>query len=83
MGELSIQELIDRAESVLKPRLVRDRWFADVAAAIETVDGTGLLHGRPDCELKRDLVARNERYSLAFTDGKTAFVTTVESTASG
>lgn len=37
--ELSIQELIDRAEAVLRPRLVRDRWFADVAAAIETDSG--------------------------------------------
>jgi cytidine deaminase len=37
--ELSIQELIDRAEAVLRPRLVGDRWFADVAAAIETDSG--------------------------------------------
>jgi cytidine deaminase len=36
---LSIQDLIDRAEAVLRPRLVRDRWFADVAAAIETASG--------------------------------------------
>lgn len=35
----SIQDLIDRAEAVLRPRLVRDRWFGDVAAAIETSEG--------------------------------------------
>lgn len=39
VGALSIQELIDRAEAVLQPRLVGDRWFADVAAAIETDQG--------------------------------------------
>jgi cytidine deaminase len=39
VADLSILELIDRAEAVLRPRLVRDRWFADVAAAIETVSG--------------------------------------------
>lgn len=39
MPECSIQELIDRAEEVLRPRLVCDRWFADVAAAIETTSG--------------------------------------------
>lgn len=39
VADLSIQDLIDRAEAVLRPRLVRDRWFADVAAAIETVSG--------------------------------------------
>lgn len=39
MSALSIQDLIDRAEAVLRPTLVRDRWFADVAAAIETDTG--------------------------------------------
>ncbi len=39
MDSFSIQDLIDRAEAVLRPRLVGDRWFADVAAAIETDEG--------------------------------------------
>ncbi|MEY2473887.1 MAG: cytidine deaminase [Actinomycetota bacterium] len=39
MASLTADELIDRAEPVLRPRLVRDRWFGDVAAAIETVSG--------------------------------------------
>jgi len=39
MVPLSFQELIDRAERVLNPRLVGDRWFGDVAAAIETASG--------------------------------------------
>jgi glyoxylase I family protein len=36
VADLSTQELIDRAEAVLRQRLVGDRWFADVATAIET-----------------------------------------------
>lgn len=40
MAERTIQELIDRAESVLRPRLVDDRWFGDVAAALETDSGS-------------------------------------------
>jgi cytidine deaminase len=39
MSPLSIPDLIDRAESVLRPRLVGDRWFGDVASAIETESG--------------------------------------------
>jgi cytidine deaminase len=39
VDSLSVEDLIDRAEAVLRPRLVRDRWFADVAAAIETDAG--------------------------------------------
>jgi len=39
MTRLSTAQLIDRAEAVLRPRLVRDRWFGDVAAAIETESG--------------------------------------------
>ena len=39
VDSLPIQDLIDRAEAVLRPRLVGDRWFGDVAAAIETVEG--------------------------------------------
>jgi len=39
MRELTIQDLIDKAEAVLRPRLVGDRWFGDVAAAIETESG--------------------------------------------
>lgn len=39
MDSLPIQDLIDRAEAVLQPRLVGGRWFGDVAAAIETVEG--------------------------------------------
>lgn len=34
-----IEELIDRAESALRPRLVGEHWFADVAAAIEAESG--------------------------------------------
>jgi cytidine deaminase len=37
--KLSIEDVIARAEAVLRPRLVGDRWFADVAAAIETESG--------------------------------------------
>lgn len=37
---MPIQDLVDRAEAVLSPRLVGDRWFGDVAAAIETDAGT-------------------------------------------
>ena len=40
MPERTIQELIDQAEAVLRPRQVDDRWFADVAAAIETDAGS-------------------------------------------
>jgi cytidine deaminase len=37
---LSVQELIDRAEAVLRPREVSPgRWFGDVAAAVETDAG--------------------------------------------
>jgi cytidine deaminase len=43
MASLSIQDLIDRAEGVLHPRLVGDRWFGDVAAAIETAEGNVFL----------------------------------------
>lgn len=39
MGAASLQELIDRAEAVLNPILVGDRWFGDVGSAIETEAG--------------------------------------------
>lgn len=39
MGDRAIQGLIDRAEAVLRPRRVGDRWFGDVAAAIESASG--------------------------------------------
>ncbi len=39
MTQLTIKELIERAESVLRPQLVGDRWFADVAAAVEAESG--------------------------------------------
>jgi hypothetical protein len=39
MSRLSTEELIDRAEAVLRPRRVGDRWFGDVAAAIEADSG--------------------------------------------
>jgi len=42
MARVSVEELIDRAEAVLRPTLVGDRWFGDVAAAIETE--TGAVH---------------------------------------
>jgi cytidine deaminase len=43
MSQLSVQQLIDHAESALRPRLVGDRWFADVAAAIESESGAVYL----------------------------------------
>lgn len=39
MGVSSTAALIQRAESVLKPSLRGDRWFADVGAAVESATG--------------------------------------------
>lgn len=36
----TIQDLIGHAEAVLNPVLRGDRWFGDVAAAVESVSGT-------------------------------------------
>jgi hypothetical protein len=35
VSERAVDELIGRAEAVLRPRLVGDRWFGDVGSAIE------------------------------------------------
>jgi cytidine deaminase len=43
VSPIPIHELIDRAESVLRPRLDGEPWFADVASAIETESGAVYL----------------------------------------